>query len=563
MRKLQSVAPKDVRRLRHVFCWISVAARQLTTSELAAAPGVDLRNTEDLFDLCPRSMIRLGKRKPSSEDQIRLPQEEAVNDSSDSETDIATFDHPSVKRFLYSPKIQDSGDNRLSPFFVSEKSVNAELARLMVDHLLAIQQPNMDASSLETTRFLPYAARYWYDHMKNSGIVPGEDEMLSSRLLTLFGDPMSPAYLNWIRNWNPERKTTDFGLTQENCSSPLYMSIFLGLGGISNILIDKGSYINGTGGLMHTALQLASQREETSISQKLIAAGEDTDKAPDDQPTALYIAVDNGNAKLVELLLAAGAKPDANHSVNGSILQLASLRGLKSIVEWLVASGADVNLQSGLFGTALQAAAAAGHNEVVAILMNNGAEPDAVGGVLGTAIQAAETGGHFDVVKQLVAGGAVWDEEGDSVWREAYDRWISSSSMTKVPEYMLLDEPSLRSQTQKMLAGALKILNSPLSDASNAPEDPNKERWSGRKAPHADRLKLAIEVQRQGLNRPESKYYVYRAFFWAALLQFRVEVKWSPLFYLHDLIEDRSGNSGVSTMPIVILIFSWTKNWTL
>lgn len=523
VRKLKNVAPKDVRRLRYVFYWISVAARQLTTSELAAAPGVDLRNPEYLFDLCPRSMIRLGKQTTSDEDESSLPQR-PVSGPSATETNIATFDHPSVKRFLYSSKIQNCGDSRISPFFVSEKTVNAEFAKLMIEHLLAIQQPNIDPPSLETMPFLPYAARYWHEHMKNGGIILEEDEVLSSRLLILFGDPMSPAYLIWIRTWNPERKTTDLELAQEDCSSPLYMSIFLGLRVISNILIDKGSYINGTGGLMHTALQLASQREETSISQKLIDAGEDIDKVPHDQPTALHIAVDNGNAKLVELLLAAGAKPDAQHTGKGSTLQLASFRGSTSIVNLLVASGADVNLRSGLFGTALQAAAAAGHSEIVAILLDKGAEPDAVGGILGTAIQAAETGGHFGVVKQLVAGGVVWDEEGDSMWQEAYDRWNSSSSRAKVPEYLLLNEPSLRSQTQKMLAGILKILNSPLPDASNVSEVSKQKDWRRRKAAHTEKLKLAQDIQGQGKIRPESKHYVYRASFFAALLHFKVEV---------------------------------------
>ncbi|KAK7701472.1 hypothetical protein SLS64_010216 [Diaporthe eres] len=432
VRKLQNVPPKDVRRLRHVFYWISVAARQLTTSELAAAPGVDLRNSEYLFDLCPRSMVRLGKQTTSDEDESGLPQQ-ALSGSSATETNIATFDHPSVKRFLYSSKIQNCGDSRISPFFVSEKTVNAEFAKLMIDHLLAIQQPNINPSSLETMPFLPYAARYWHENMKNGGIILEEDEVLSSRLLILFGDPMSPAYLNWIRTWNPERETTDFGLTHQSCSSPLYMSVFLGLGVISNILVDKGSYINGTGGVMHTTLQLASQRDNTSMSQKLIVAGEKIDEVPDDQPTALYIAVDNGNVKLVELLLAAGARPNAKHPAHGSALQLASFGGLKSIVESLIASGADVNLRSGLFGTALQAAAAAGHSEIVAILLDKGAEPDAVGGILGTAIQAAES-----------------------------------------------------ARTEK--------------------------------------LKLAQDIQGQGKIRPESKHYVYRASFFAALLHLKVEV---------------------------------------
>ncbi|KAG6355225.1 hypothetical protein INS49_004306 [Diaporthe citri] len=413
LRKLQGVPSKDARRLRHIFCWISVAARQLTTSELAAAPGVELPNPEDLSNICPSSMIRLEQQRPPDEDQIDLPQE-AVHSSSRTETNVVTFDHPSVKRFLYSRKLQDSAENQVSQFFVSEKDVHAEFTRLMVDHLLAIEQPSIRSSIAVSTPFIPYAARYWHEHLRSSGSSLEEDKVLSSKLLTLFRDPMSPAYLNWIRTWDPERKTTDSGLTTDSCPSPLYMAIFLRLESISRILIDEGSYINGTGGLMCTSLQLASQREDIEISQKLVASGEDIDRISRDQPTALFIAVDHSNAKLVQMLLEAGAKPDAGSPQNRSALQLASLRGSKSIVELLVASGADVNLRSGSFGTALQAAAAAGHTDIVGILLDKRAKLDTVGGLLGTAIQAAQTGGHSGVVTQLADRGAAWDEEGDS-----------------------------------------------------------------------------------------------------------------------------------------------------
>ena len=217
------------------------------------------------------------------------------------------------------------------------------------------------------------------------GNTSGEDKVLKGKLLMLFGEPLNPAYLNWIRVWNPESKEQDFGLAQGSCPSRLYVAVFLRFEGISKHLIDNRSYINGPGGLMHTTLQLASQREYTGIAQELLAAGEDVDKTANDQPMALCTAVENGNAELVQMLLAAGAKPDAKHALFGSVPQLASFRGFSKIVESLVASEADVNLQSGRFGTALQAAAAARNSEVVAILLSKGATPDVVGGLLGTA----------------------------------------------------------------------------------------------------------------------------------------------------------------------------------
>lgn len=479
VRKLRNVAPKDVRRLRHIFSWISVATRQLTTSELAAAPGVELHNPGDLSSICPSGMIRMEKQYSSSQHRPNT------------EADLVTFDHPSVKRFLLSSNLQDSTDNRLSPFFVSEEAVNTEFARLMIDKLLAVEQP-LKPSTCETMPFLPYAARYWHEHLRHGANTLDEEEQLKSKLLTLFKYPMSPCYLNWIRMWDPERKRTNLKLKEKNCPSPLYMAVFLGLQCVSIGLIEKHSYINGNGGLMHTTLQLASMREDIEISQKLIASGEDIDRTSGDQPVAL---------------------------------QLASFRGSTSMVRLLVASGADVNLRSGSFGTALQAAAAVGHTEVVAILLDKGAEADIVDGMFGTAIQAAETGGHSEVVKLIAARGVAWDEEGDSVWREAYDQ-CSPSPMDRAAKFLALNKVSTLSETQRMLASALKLLDVQIPNASNDFKVEEESTDPKEEAAHTKRLKLTAGAQRSGQTGMENKYYAYRALFWAIMLHCKAAVGW-------------------------------------
>lgn len=468
-------------------------------------------------------MIRLEKRRPSEEDRMSLPGT-PVSTSSGTGNDVVTFDHPSVKRFLYSRKLGKSADDRVSPFFISEDTVNVEFVTRMINHLLTIEQPSIEPPIFVMAPFFRYAAQYWHEHLKRAGDILDQDEVLNSKLLTLFEDPMHPAYLNWIRAWDPERRRTDLDLVEDECPSPLYMAVLLRLRGISQSLINQGSYINGTGGLMHTTLQLASQREEIEISQRLIESGADVDQTPDGQPTALYIAVENGNTELVRVLLAAGAKPDAEASPENSVLQLASFRGLADIVELLVAFGADVNLQSRSFGTALHAAAAGGHTAVLKILLDQGAKLDAVCGLLGTAIQAAETGGHAEAVKLLAARGVPWVEEGDSVWHEAYDLWISHTPNARAVHSYLTAEPLLGCQTQQMLAGVLKVLiYSPL-DASKVSKTKRRSAGPEREAGPSESQKLAELIRRRGQAGMESKHYVYRAFFWAFLLDCMTQV---------------------------------------
>ena len=494
--------------------------RQLTTFELAAAPGVNLPNPEELTRICPSRMIRLEKQKPSDVGKLELQQE--AQKSSSTETRIVTFDHPSVKRFLYSSELQQSRESQISQFFVSEKTVNAKLAVLMVDHLLAIKQPRIQSSIFMKSPFLRYVAQHWHEHLKDRGNFAGEDEVLKEKVSMLFGEPMNPAYLNWIRVWNPESNEQDFELAQDNCPSPLFIAVFLRFEGISKHLVDNHSYINAAGGRMHTTLQLALRREYTEIAQELIAAGEEVDRTAYGQPTALYTAIQSGNAELVQMLLAAGANPNANHAPFGAALQVASSQGFTKIVELLVASKAHVNLQSGRFGTALQAAAAAGHKEVVAILLENGAKPDVVGGSLGTAIQAAATGGHSEVVQVLAARDIPWDKERDSIWHKAYDLWMSRSlqSKTNFTQSLLFKEFWIGTDVQRMLAGVLEALSSLPAARDSEELDP---RWKS--AAHefdilnTESLELVDRVRRQGQEGMESEHYVYRALFWAMLLR--------------------------------------------
>lgn len=549
LRELLGVPPDRVRTLKHIFSWISVATRRLTTLELVAAPGVDIFNPDDLLRVCPSSMIRVERRRIPAQNQGDLPQQ-TIPSPSGTDMDVVTFDHSSVKRFLYAPELQRFHDDRVSQFFVSEKAVNAEFAKLLLDQVLAVNQPIIWPSFISERPFLPYAARYWYEHIMNSGITPEEDKSLYPKLLVLFGDPMSPAYLNWVRIWNPETKVQDLRTSEYSCASPLYMSIFLRLQGISDSLIGKRLYINVKGGRVRTTLRLAAQRGEIRLSQKLIAAGERVDNASDFEPTALYMAVQAGNGELLQVLLMAGANPDKRPHGEDSALQLVIARGLTDIAALLAASGADVNLEGGI-GTPLQAAAAAGNTEVMEILLDRGAKPTAVGGLLGTAIQAAETGRHPDAIKLLASQGVAWDEKGDSVWREAYDLWASQTSMKTVAESLLASDPTAQSRTQvvlteaqKRLAGVLRVLGSPLPTASDVrdahrvplgrpaitPEEMERKLLYLRlltdkgETEHTEKLNLAQAFQTAGKIGMEGKYYFYKALFWAIMLHSKAQV---------------------------------------
>lgn len=151
-------APKDAPSLANIFHWISVAARQLTTLELAAAPGVNLLNSVELLSICPSGMVRIEKQKPSNANEPDL-QQQGVRKSSSTKTDIITFDHPSVRRFLYSHALQQSSDDKLSRFFVSDKAINARFVGPMVDYGSPRSVNNLSFNSPSSPGSLEYSLK--------------------------------------------------------------------------------------------------------------------------------------------------------------------------------------------------------------------------------------------------------------------------------------------------------------------------------------------------------------------------------------------------------------------
>lgn len=472
-RRLGQVAQKNVDRLRHIFYWISLAGRQLSLRELAAAPGVNLRNPDDVFVICPRGMVtKEEKRDPqpdanSDGDSGTEQKPDSAADLGEAADKIVVFDHPSVKRFLSSQKLFGS-KGITSRFFIAEKEVHIELAKLILEYLLTIRQSQISAAFLESEPFLSYAAGYCILHLRTTAATSADEGQITPLLLDLFGSPMRPGFLNWMRVANPLNSGNNFDLRETDCPSPLYAAIELRLQRVADHLIANGSFVNSHGGKYLTALHLALAQKDYNLALKLVEKGADPNQSDDRGFSPLYSAVWAGAKELVQKLLMSGAKIDNKEGQYGNALQLACYLGDLKIVQALFAYKPDVNAERGLFGTALQAASAAGHEHIVAMLLEKKARPDTPCGLLGNAIQAAVTGGHTGVVEQLVASGAAFDAKADSIWTEAFQKFEAETKGRK-DWFWPLAHRSARSswqglsKSQQLLAAALVVLQrSPL-----------------------------------------------------------------------------------------------------
>ena len=489
-RKLEKVPQKDHLRLSRIFRLISLALRQLTLNEVAAAPGIDLFNPNDVFVICPSGLIRLEEERK-----------------------IVTFDHTSVNKFLHSRKSKAADQGVISLFFIAEKEDQLVLTSLLLDYILQSTEPLLSLSdALERRPFLQYAVENWYEHMKRSQVDLQSDEPLRRKVLDLFGDPMIPAFLNWMRLVNLEGNEHNFKLSEYCCPSPLYIAMLLELWDVVHHLINNRSYINTYEGKLGTVLQFAAFRELDDLAILLVDKGVDVNRIANGQPSALYEVAFRNEDKLVQILLEAGARVDAPESKFGTVLQMACYHGFRAVVEKLLAHQAEVNAEGGIFGTALQAASAAGHLDTVSMLLEREANPDVKSGLLGTPCLAASTGGHLEIVTLLKAYGATFDDGSDCIWRYSF-----GSDKLDIQLLMNQHAPKVEqsveglNKSQTLLSKALQILQ--LKDANLT----NKPITSKGK----DYLKRIVQLLKDfheiGYADMNSEHYIYKAFFWASL----------------------------------------------
>ncbi|KAJ7071594.1 ankyrin repeat-containing domain protein [Mycena amicta] len=175
---------------------------------------------------------------------------------------------------------------------------------------------------------------------------------------------------------------------------------------VVQLLLDKGTTIDGDEGSYGNALQAAALAGHTEVVQFLINSGATVDWAKGDYGNALQAAAHEGHTKIVQILLDKGANVDMAGGGYGTALQVAALNGHTEIVESLLHNGANVNWAGGDSKSALQVASQQGHAEIVQLLLDKGADIDAETSGYGNALYAAAEQGHTEIIRLLLDNGA-------------------------------------------------------------------------------------------------------------------------------------------------------------
>jgi ankyrin repeat protein len=405
-RILTTISEDDREYAMRILQWLTFSARPLCVEEIAEVVAIDvagdpvfnrdevLEDPLEALNICS-SLVTITTNRADS--GWGPPQR------------IIALAHYSVQEYLVSDRIKQGQAKQYS---MQEAECHNAISIRCLRYLLHFQQP-LSKGVLKASALARYAAEFWGSHLRSAG-----DEREGSLLAVSLMSAENPAYLNWIRLWDPddlwERLDLDKG--PERVAMPLYYTALLGLSMVTRLLLEKGADANAQGGCYGNALQAASYGGHQQVVEMLVREGANVNTQGGDFGNALQAASAEGHEQVVKMLLNNGANVNAQSEDYRNALYAASLEGHKQVVEMLLSKDADVNAYGGEYGNALQAASYRGHEQVVKMLLDNGAEVNAQGGYYGNALQAASEGGYEQVVRMLLdegadanARGGAWD----------------------------------------------------------------------------------------------------------------------------------------------------------
>jgi ankyrin repeat protein len=128
------------------------------------------------------------------------------------------------------------------------------------------------------------------------------DETEGSLLAISLMSTEKPAYLNWVRLYDPNspREILDLERSLKWVPMPLYYAALLGLSAVTRLLLDKGADVNARGGRYGNALQAASYRDQEQVVKTLHDKGADVNAQSGFYGNALQAASERGHEQIVK-----------------------------------------------------------------------------------------------------------------------------------------------------------------------------------------------------------------------------------------------------------------------
>ena len=384
-----------------ILCWVVMAVRPLTLSELSTAIESTVR---------PSAIL--------SRDEVVRDQVLNCGYFLNIERDTVGLIHQSAKDYLLR-KISDPNP-KLEYFRVKEEASNLQITRRCLDYLqqgaLAAGEVDLkrNTSHLKTFPLLSYAVLYWPEHARS--LKRSEDVFDLSQP---FYNKKFHIRQSWLRTYWPVKNQGDPPIS----FTLLHLASYTGILPIAENRLSKNAligqvqrffYLNKTDGKGRTALNWAARGGYGAVVQLLLEKGADVKAEAKNEWAVLPMAAKDGHEGVVRLLLEKGADVNGKDCYGETALLMAANCGSEAVARLLLEKGADVNYKNQVGLTALRMAATYGQETVARLLLEKGADTNAADGWGRTALHVAAEYGQETVARLLL-------EEGAEV--NAKDKW--------------------------------------------------------------------------------------------------------------------------------------------
>jgi hypothetical protein len=259
-RILTAISEEDRNYSMRILQWLTFSARPLSVKEVAEVVAIDVAGHRafDRDEVLEDPLEALN----ICSSLVTVTTNQAERSSSPAQR-IITLAHYSVQEYLVSERIKQGQAKRFS---LQDFDCHNTISKGCLMYLLQFQQP-LSTEVLGTSALARYAAEFWSSHIRKTRY-----KTEGSRLTMTLMSADNPAYLNWIRLYDPNKPWAepDLGKGLESVATPLYFTAMLGLSTITKLMLDNKADVNAQGGYYGNALQAASAGGHEQVVKMLL-----------------------------------------------------------------------------------------------------------------------------------------------------------------------------------------------------------------------------------------------------------------------------------------------------
>ena len=384
---------KDQKELaKQVLSWITYAKRQLTTTELQHALGVEvaeakldednLSQIEDIISVCA-GLVTV-----------------------DEESNIIRLVHYTAQEYFERTR------KTLFPRAESDITITCVTYLLFDEFESGVCRNDKEFEQrLQSNKLYDYASHNWGHHAREAskscqGVIQG---IIIEFLQKQAQVEASSQALIAVKRW-----PKDVGYSQKipKQMTGLHLAAYFGVNNAVQLLIGSNC-LDSKDSYGRTPLLWAAIRGHDTVVQLLLATGQvDIDSkdkgvaTPWEGRTPLLYASRSGHKAIVQLLLEKGADIEAKDCNGQTPLSCAAEARHEATVQLLLEKGADIESKEHYSQTPLSQAAQFGHEAIVQLLLQKGADIESKSKFGQTPLSWAAENGYTTIVQLLLEKGA-------------------------------------------------------------------------------------------------------------------------------------------------------------